>query len=117
MLTGVGPKIAECLQHLELNTLQDLLFHLPSRYQDRTRITSIGALRESDYVLIEGEIESSIMSPGHRPNLLCQLRDSTGSIYLRFFHFQRTTKKSAVNSRFAITMFWRSTQRISSFWL
>ncbi len=101
VLTGVGPKIAECLRHLELNTLQDLLFHLPSRYQDRTRITSIGALREGDYVLIEGEIQSSTISPGRRPNLLCQLRDNSGSIYVRFFHFsaQQKNQLSSLGSR------------------
>ena len=44
-LHGVGPRLAEKLAALDIHTVQDLLFHLPLRYQDRTRITPIGALQ------------------------------------------------------------------------
>lgn len=92
MLSGVGPRMADSLQQLGLVTLQDLLFHLPIRYQDRTRVSMIRSLREGDDVLIEGNIQSVSISRGKQANLLCQLNDGTGSIYLRFFHFTAQQK-------------------------
>lgn len=92
VLSGVGPRIRELLKQMGLETLQDLLFHLPSRYQDRTRITPIAALREGDHALIEGEIRTVMVNPGSRVSLLCQLSDATGSLYLRFFHFSAQQK-------------------------
>lgn len=91
-LSGVGTRIQELLQKMGLATIQDLLFHLPSRYQDRTRITPIASLREHGHALIEGEIRTVTMSAGRRPSLLCQLSDAGGSIYLRFFHFTAMQK-------------------------
>jgi ATP-dependent DNA helicase RecG len=91
-LSGVGPRTRELLRQLGLETVQDLLFHLPNRYQDRTRITPIEALREGTYALIEGEIRAAVMSSGRRPSLLCELSDTTGSVYLRFFHFTAAQK-------------------------
>ncbi len=92
-LSGVGPRSQELLKQLGLETIQDLLFHLPSRYQDRTRVTPIAALREGDYALIEGEVREVTISPGRRVTLLCQFSDETGSIYLRFFHFTAAQKQ------------------------
>lgn len=86
-LSGVGSRTLELFHQLGLETIQDLLFHLPSRYQDRTRITPIGSLRENDHALIEGEIQVVTVSPGAKASLLCQFADDTGFIYLRFFHF------------------------------
>jgi len=93
-LKGVGPKGAERLAKLGIQSLQDLLFHLPLRYQDRTRITPIGSLSQGDQVVIEGKVELSDVRFGRRRSLLVQVADGTGSIMLRFFHFssaQRAT--------------------------
>ena len=57
-LKGVGAKCAERLTQLSIITIQDLLFHLPFRYEDRTRITPFSAARVGDRVLIEGYVES-----------------------------------------------------------
>lgn len=91
-LTGVGPRSQQLLQQLGLETVQDLLFHLPFKYQDRTRIKPIANLQEGDHALIEGEVKTVNIVPGRRPSLLCQLSDHSGSIYLRFFHFNATQK-------------------------
>ncbi|MGD8977624.1 MAG: DEAD/DEAH box helicase, partial [Gammaproteobacteria bacterium] len=88
-LSGVGPALAEKLARLSVRTVQDLLFLLPLRYEDRTRLVDMGALRPGMRVTIEGEIELSEVVFRKRRMLLCQLADGTGSILLRFFYFSR----------------------------
>ncbi|MES9869338.1 MAG: ATP-dependent DNA helicase RecG [Sedimenticola sp.] len=91
-LKGVGPRNAEKLEKIGVQTVQDILFHLPFRYQDRTRITPMGSLRHGDQVVVEGEIEASDIRFGKRRSLLVRLADGTGAITLRFFHFSGAQK-------------------------
>lgn len=86
-LKGVGPKLAATLAELHIDTVLDLLFHLPLRYEDRTRITPLANLAMGDRVLIEGEIHSGQVMLGKRRNFLCRVKDKTSEIQLRFFHF------------------------------
>lgn len=86
-LKGVGPRLAVRLQKLGIETVQDLLFHLPARYQDRTRVMPIGALRPGDEAVVQGEVLYSEVQRGRRPMLLTRIGDGTGSLTLRFFHF------------------------------
>ena len=79
--------MAERLARLNIHTVQDLLFHLPLRYQDRTRVVPIGALRAGDQAVIEGEVQLSDVRFGKRRALLTRLSDGTGTITLRFFYF------------------------------
>jgi ATP-dependent DNA helicase RecG len=91
-LKGVGPKSAERLRKLGIDSVQDLLFHLPVRYQDRTRIVPIGSLRPGDQAVIQGGVELADIRFGRRRSLLVRLADGTGSIMLRFFHFSAAQK-------------------------
>ncbi|MET0118684.1 MAG: ATP-dependent DNA helicase RecG [Sedimenticola sp.] len=91
-LKGVGPRNAEKLEKIGVQTVQDILFHLPFRYQDRTRITPMGSLCHGDQVVVEGEIEASDIRFGKRRSLLVRLADGTGAITLRFFHFSGAQK-------------------------
>lgn len=93
-LKGVGPRLAEKLEHLGITTVQDLLFHLPLRYQDRTRVVPIGSLRPGDEAVIEGEVQLSEIKFGRRRMLLTRIADGTGSLTLRFFHFSNAQKES-----------------------
>lgn len=86
-LKGVGDKVALALQQLKIDSVQDLLFHLPIRYEDRTRITPLSALKIGDRVLFEGRIISGQVQLGKRRTLLCRLSDGTGLVLLRFFYF------------------------------
>ena len=88
-LRGVGPQLATKLSKLGLRTLQDLLFHLPLRYIDRTQITAIGGVQPMTEVVIEGEVRASDVVFGRRRSLVCRLQDHSGVITLRFFHFSR----------------------------
>ncbi|MBU59641.1 MAG: ATP-dependent DNA helicase RecG [Alcanivorax sp.] len=89
---GVGPRAAERLAKLGLHTLEDVLFHLPFRYEDRTRITPIGALRPEQGVVIEGEVLAADVVFGKRRSLLCKVADGTGMVVLRFYHFSAAQK-------------------------
>jgi ATP-dependent DNA helicase RecG len=91
-LHGVGPRLAEKLAALDIHTVQDLLFHLPLRYQDRTRITPIGALQPGRDAVIEGEVRAADVVFGRRRSLVCRLQDGTGTTTLRFFHFSAAQK-------------------------
>jgi ATP-dependent DNA helicase RecG len=95
-LKGVGPRNAEKLAKIGINSVQDILFHLPFRYQDRTRVVPIGSLRPGDSVVIEGEIELTDIRFGRRRSLLVRLADGTGSLILRFFHFSNIQKAALV---------------------
>jgi ATP-dependent DNA helicase RecG len=91
-LRGVGPKMAEKLSLLGITQVYDLLFHLPLRYQDRTRISPIGALQAGIDAVVEGEIRAADVSFGRRRSLVCRLQDGTGTLTLRFFHFSAAQK-------------------------
>src|SRR3569623_356309 len=86
-LKGVGPRLAERLARLGIHSVQDVLFHLPARYQDRTRVVPIGALRPGDEAVIAGEVQLTELRYGKRPALLSRISDGTGSLTLRVFHF------------------------------
>ena len=93
-LKGVGPGMAAKLEKVGLNSLQDLLFHLPLRYEDRTRITSIRDLMPGIFTNIIGEVTENQIIQGKRRMMLVTINDGTGSINLRFFHFSASQKNS-----------------------
>ena len=93
-LRGVGPQLAGKLQKLGLHSIQDLLFHLPLRYIDRTKITAIGGIQPLTEVVIEGEIRACDVVYGRRRSLVCRIQDHSGIITLRFFHFNQAQQQS-----------------------
>ena len=86
-LSGVGPALAARLARLGVRTVEDLAFLLPSRYEDRTRIVPIGAVRPGERAVIEGEILLTEVVRGRRAMLVVAFGDATGMLTLRFFHF------------------------------
>lgn len=93
-LKGVGPALEKKLAAIGITSIQDLLFHLPLRYEDRTRVTLAARARVGEYMQFEGEITSCELQFGKRRSLRCSLRDSSGSMTLRFFHFSAAQKES-----------------------
>ncbi|MCH9691561.1 MAG: ATP-dependent DNA helicase RecG [Gammaproteobacteria bacterium] len=91
-LKGVGAKLAATLARLQIASVQDLLFHLPARYQDRTRVMPLKALRPGTDAVIEGEVCAADVVLGRRRSLVVRLRDNSGTVSLRFFHFTAAQK-------------------------
>jgi len=92
-LHGVGPRLESSLSQLGIHSVQDLLFHLPFRYEDRTRIHSIGGIYPGAQVQVQGRVERSTIVRARRSMLVVVLRDGTGRITLRFFHFRAAQKQ------------------------
>ena len=86
-LKGVAAKQCERLAKLGIYNIQDLLLHLPLRYEDRTQLVAIGSLKAGMQCVVEGQIELCEIVPGRKRMLICRLSDGTGSIDLRFFNF------------------------------
>ena len=93
-LKGVGDALADKLAKMDIHSIQDLLFHLPLRYQDRTRITPIAALQPNSDVVIQGTVLGAEVVTGRRRSLLCRIGDGSGAINLRFFHFTAAQKNN-----------------------
>ena len=100
-LPGVGPALAAALERLGLHTLQDLWFHLPLRYEDRTRLTAIGELHAGDTAQVEGRIEAIEKGFRYRPQLRIAIGDAShATLVLRFFHFNNAqVNQLAIGSR------------------
>lgn len=92
-LRGVGESLAAKLARLGITTVQDLLFLLPLRYEDRTRVVPIGSLRLGERAVVEGEVLLSEVAFRGRRQLLCRIADGSGSLTLRFFHFSATQQQ------------------------
>ena len=89
-LPGVGPALAAALARLGLERVQDLWFHLPLRYEDKTRVTPMADLRAGDRAQVEGVVEAVERGFRHRPQLKVAIGGADGhSLLLRFFHFNR----------------------------
>lgn len=96
-LKGVGPKLAQQFSDWGIHDLVNLLFHLPFRYEDRTRVTPIAALRPQQTCVVQGFVRSSQILFGKRRSLSVRIQDQTGSLGLRFYHFTASQKNQFEN--------------------
>ena len=86
-LKGVGPALRDKLGRLGIRNKQQLLFHLPLRYEDRTRLTPLGSLQPGQRAVIEAEVVRSSVQFRRRRNLVARLQDGSGQMDVRLFHF------------------------------
>ncbi|HJS22313.1 MAG TPA: OB-fold nucleic acid binding domain-containing protein, partial [Steroidobacteraceae bacterium] len=98
-LRGVGESLAGRLAKLGVFTIQDLLFLLPWRYEDRTRVVPIGTLRVGDAAVVEAEVELTEIAFRGRRQLLTRVADGSGFLTLRFFHFNQSQKEALARGR------------------
>lgn len=93
-LLGVGAGQAGKLAGIGLHTLQDLLFHLPLRYEDQTRLYTITDLLPGIYATVSGEVLRTDVVFGRKRMMTCQISDGTGILTLRFFNFSAAMKNA-----------------------
>jgi len=98
-LTGVGAAQSSKLAKIGLHTVQDLLLHLPLRYEDRTQLYQIGDLLPGIYATVEGEVLNSNITFGGRRMMTCQISDGSGILTMRFFNFSAAMKNSLAPGR------------------
>ncbi|HEY2037776.1 MAG TPA: OB-fold nucleic acid binding domain-containing protein, partial [Steroidobacteraceae bacterium] len=92
-LRGVGEALAQRLARLGVAQVQDLLFVLPLRYEDRTTVVRIGSLLPGMRAVVEGEIQLAQVAYRRRRQLQCSLSDGSGFLTLRFFYFSTSQQQ------------------------
>jgi len=97
VLRGVGPALAKTLTRLDLHRVEDSLFLLPLRYEDRTRLYRIGAVRPGMRCLISGEVLLAETVYRGRRSMLVRIGDGSGQITLRFFYFSTRQQAQFAN--------------------
>ncbi len=103
-LNGVGPALAKKLERLGLFRIEDLLFLLPLRYEDRTQLVKLGALQLGQRCLVTGEVQLAETVYRGRRSLLVRIADGSGQATLRFFHFSRQ-QQAQFQSGVSVTCF------------
>jgi len=99
-LKGVGPRVKEKLANLSVESVEDLLFHLPLRYQDKSRIHPIGSLLPGQLAQVCGQIEAADIVFGKRRSLVCKLSDGSGIMEIRLFYFSMAQKKQFIRGQY-----------------
>jgi len=94
-LPGVGPRGAALLARLGIERIADLWFHLPLRYEDRTRTTPVAALQHGVKAQVLGRVLAVERGFRFRPILRVTLADDSGdTLVLRFFHFRQAQARA-----------------------
>ncbi|MHA3048770.1 ATP-dependent DNA helicase RecG [Acinetobacter sp. ANC 4639] len=88
-LQGVGQATATLLEKLNLFTTDDLLFHLPRDYEDRSSIIAMNQLQVGRSYLLEGIVQSVDFPAGKRKSMAVALQDDFGKVTLRFYHIYK----------------------------
>lgn len=98
-LKGVGPKMVEKLHKIHIYSIQDILLHLPLRYEDRTRVYAVADVLTQQYATLVLTIQSSQVVFGKRRMLTVSAYDASGRITLRFFNFNAGQKNALAEGR------------------
>ena len=97
VISGLGKKTSDRLNQIGIYSLENLLFHLPIRYQDKTQITPLSAAKIGDEILVELIIDRLEEAPTRQRQLLCYLSDNNNQkLLIRFFHFNQYQKQAFV---------------------
>jgi len=100
-ISGLGKKTSDRLNQIGIYSLENLLFHLPIRYQDKTQITSLSAAKVGDEILVELTIDKLEEVPTRQRQLLCYLSDNNNQkLLIRFFHFNHYQKQTFVRGEY-----------------
>ena len=96
-LNGLGPKAQDKLNNIGIYNLEHLLFHLPFRYQNKTKFTSLDDAQVGAEILVQLTIDRIEEVATRQRQLLCYLSDENNrTLLLRFFHFNQYHKQQFV---------------------
>ncbi|CAM2939886.1 ATP-dependent DNA helicase RecG [Acinetobacter celticus] len=102
-LQGVGNAAAAMLEKLNIYTTDDLLFHLPRDYEDRSTIIAMNQLIVGRSYLLEGIVKNVDFPPGKRKSMAVLLDDDCGKVTLRFYHvYKGITDRAKMGSRLRV---------------
>lgn len=101
-LNGVGETQAEKLNKMGLRTIQDLLFHLPLRYEDQTQLYAISEVQPGNSVTVSGEILQTKIAFGRKRMMTSQISDGSGTLTLRFFNFSTAMNNSLAVGKYVV---------------
>lgn len=102
-LQGVGSASAALLEKLNIFTTDDLLFHLPRDYEDRSTIIPMNQLNVGRSYLLEGVVKGVDFPPGKRKSMAVNLEDEFGKITLRFYHiYKGITDRAKLGNRLRV---------------
>jgi ATP-dependent DNA helicase RecG len=94
----LGRGAAKLARELELRNVGDLLFHLPRRYDERGRLTDIGALKVDEQVTIQAQVRHAAIRPmRNRPGFVLEavITDEAGdTLTLVFFAKRKGVQES-----------------------
>ena len=98
-LSGIGSNLEKKFHTLGIDSIQDLLFHFPLRYEDRTSSCSIGDVTIGEYTTIEGCIIKTEVILKRKQMLVCHIQDESGIAILRFMNFNAGIKASLAQGK------------------
>lgn len=102
-LQGVGAAAASLLEKLHLFNTDDLLFHLPRDYEDRSTVIAMNQLVVGRTYLLEGWVKSVDFPPGKRKSVAALVQDDFGKVTLRFYYlYKGLTDKLTPGNRLRI---------------
>ena len=102
-LQGVGNAAASLLEKLNIFNTDDLLFHLPRDYEDRSTIIPMNQLSVGRSYLLEGIVKGVDFPPGKRKSMAVLLDDDFGKVTLRFYHiYKGITDRCKLGNRLRI---------------
>ena len=91
-IKGIGPKKALLLEKLQLTTIEDFLYFLPFRYEDRRQIKNISTLMPGEFATFMAEVlNASVIYMGRRKRVFEVIfQDETGTTRAKWFRFNET---------------------------
>lgn len=93
-LRGIGPDLAAKLDRIGVHSIEDLLFHFPYRYQDRTRIHPLKKLAPYQEAMTQGLVKNVSLVYRRKRMMLVTIEDDGAILLLRFFHFSEAQRNS-----------------------
>ena len=98
-LSGIGSSLEKKFHTLGIDTIQDLLFHFPLRYEDRSSSCAIGDVAIGEHTTIEGCIIKTEVILKRKQMLVCHIQDESGIAILRFMNFNAGIKASLAQGK------------------